>query len=160
MDQNRMTNENTIQALGEYGDRVREQMVANLKANKSFVTGDLARSITNETFENQLIENIAVNEWYGIVIEEGIGRGPGRIPPIAPIKNWIKRRALKPKPGVSLDQFAWAIATNIGKKGTNPKARPFAAPAVKQVKEEFGDKALQTAMGEDIDESIQVAYRS
>lgn len=155
-----MTNENTISALGEYGDRVREQMVANLKRNKSYVTGDLAKSITNETFQNELIENIAVNEWYGIVIEEGIGRGPGKIPPIAPIKNWIKRRALTPKRGVTVDQFAWAIATNIGKRGTNPKARPFAAPAVKQVKEEFGDAVLQEAMGKDIDESIQVAYKS
>lgn len=155
-----MTNEATISALGEYGDRVREQMVANLKANKSMVTGDLARSITNETFEKQLVENISVNEWYGIVVEEGIGRGPGKIPPIAPIKNWLKRRALRPKAGITLDQFAWAIATNIGKKGTNPKARPFAAPAIKKVKEEFGDQALQDAMGIDIDESIQVAYKS
>lgn len=155
-----MENENTISALGEYGDRVREQMVANLKRNKSYVNGDLAKSITNETFENELTENISVNEWYGIVIEEGIGRGPGKIPPIAPIKNWIKRRALTPKRGVTVDQFAWAIAYNIGKRGTNPKAKPFAAPAIKKVQEEFGNEALQQAMGQDIDQSIQVAFKS
>jgi hypothetical protein len=154
-----MTNENTIQVLEQYGDRIREQAVENLMNNKSFITGDLARSITNEVFENEMKAVISVNEWYGIVVEEGIGRKAGEIPPIAPIKNWIKRRNLRPKPGVSLDSFAWAIATNIGKKGTNPKARPFLAPAVKLVKEQYGDEALLEATGLDINESIITAYK-
>lgn len=155
-----MTNQNTIQALEQYGDRIREQMVENLMNNKSFITGDLARSITNEVFENELKAVIAVNEWYGIAVEEGIGRKAGKIPPIAPIKNWIKRNPnITPKPGVSLDSFAWAIATNIGKRGTNPKARPFAAPAVKQVQEQFGNAVIEEAMGLDIENDLTIAFK-
>lgn len=154
-----MTNENTIKALWEYGDRIREQMVQNLKDNKSYITGDLAKSITNDVFENELTAVIAVNEWYGITVEKGIGRKTGKIPPIAPIKNWLKRRNLSPKPGVTLDQFAWAVATNIGKKGTNPKARPFAAPAIKQVQDQFGEKLINDAVGLDLEENLTIAFK-
>lgn len=157
-----MTNQNTIQALEQYGDRIREQMVENLRDNKSYVTGDLAKSITNDVFENELKAVVEVNEWYGIVVEEGIGRGPnknGKLPPIAPIKNWIKRRNLRPKPGVTVDQFAWAVAQNIRKNGTNPKARPFAAPAVKQVQEQFGNEAIEDAMALDIENDLTIAFK-
>ena len=155
-----MTNENTTAALEIYGDKIREQMVENLKANKSYITGGLAKSITNEVFQNPPTAVVAVNDWYGIVVEEGIGRGAGKMPPIAPIKNWIKRNPnINPKPGVSVESFAWAIAKNISKKGTNPKAKPFAAPAVKQVQEQFGTQLIEDAMGMDIEIATTIAFK-
>ena len=154
-----MNTDNTIQALQEYGDLVREQMVENLRNNKSYNTGQLANSIVSDVFENELKAVIEVNEWYGITVEDGIGRKSGKMPPIAPIKNWIRKRSLSPKPGVTVDQFAFAIAKNIAKKGTNPKARPFAAPAVQQVKQQFGDRLIEQAMGQDITEDLDVAFK-
>lgn len=155
-----MDNQNTIAALQEYGDRVREAMVNNLMENKSFITGKLAKSITNTVFENQLEAVVAVNEWYGITVEKGIGRKAGGIPPIAPIKNWIRKNNLVPKAGSSVDQFAFAIARNIAKRGTNPKARPFAAPAVKQVQDQFGDFAIEEATGKDVEEAVTTAFQT
>jgi hypothetical protein len=154
-----MNTDKTIQALQEYGDLVREQMVENLRNNKSYHTGTLAKSIVNTVHEQELAAVIEVNEWYGIAVEKGIGRKSGKMPPIAPIKNWIRQRNLSPKPGVTVDQFAFAIAKNIAKRGTNPKARPFAAPAVQQVKQQFGDRLIEDAMYQDIDEELLVAFK-
>ena len=154
-----MNTDKTIQALEQYGDLVREQMVENLRNNGSYHTGTLAKSIVNTVHEAQLTAVIEVNEWYGITVEDGIGRKAGKMPPIAPIKNWIRERGLSPKPGVTVDQFAFAIAKNIAKRGTNPKARPFAAPAVQTVKQSQGDQLIETAMGEDITEELDVAFR-
>ena len=154
-----METQNTIAALAEFGERVRDQMVNNLMENKSFVTGDLARSIVSEVFENQMMAVVAVNEWYGITVEDGIGRKAGGIPPIAPIKNWIRRRNIVPKSGTTVEQFAFAIANKIAKRGTNPKARPFAAPAIQEVKNNFGDFAIEEATGKDIKESVTTAFK-
>ena len=152
-------NKNTITALAQFGERVRDQMVENLMNNRSFVNGDLAKSIVAEVFENQNMVVVAVNEWYGITVEEGIGRKAGMMPPIAPIRNWIKRRNLTPKAGKSIDSFAFAIAKNIAKRGTNPKARPFAAPAIEQVKNNFGDFAIEEATGKDIELAVGTAFK-
>lgn len=156
-----MTNKNTKDTLIEFGDKIRDQMIENLMNNKSFINGNLAKSIVVEWFERETKVSVEVNEWYGITVEEGIGRKAGKMPPIAPIKNWIKRHPnINPKPGVSLDSFAWAIAKNISKKGTNPKAKPFAAPAVKTVKDNFGDMAIEEAFGKDINDNLMVAFKN
>lgn len=152
-------NQNLISVLDEFGKRVRDQMVNNLMDNRSFITGDLAKSIVSEVFENQQMVVVAVNEWYGITVEDGIGRKAGMMPPIAPIRNWIKRRNLRPKAGATIDQFAFAVAKNIAKRGTNPKARPFAAPAIQEVKNNFGDFAIEEATGKDIEESVAIAFK-
>lgn len=51
---------------------------------------------------------------YGLPVE--MGRKPGRMPPVAPIKLWVTRKlGIK---GKAADQAAYAIAWSIGKKGT------------------------------------------
>jgi hypothetical protein len=154
-----MTNENTLQALADITERIKDQAIENLMNNKSFVSGDLARSIYTEVDEQTLVGKVIVGDWYGITVEEGIGRRAGGIPPIAPIKDWIKRRGLAPKAGATIDGFAIAIARKIGKRGTNPKARPFLAPSVEQVMLNFGNKDLEISMGKDIGQTIEVAYK-
>ena len=154
-----MDNKNTLAALGEFAERARDQMVENLMNNRSFVTGDLAKSIVAEVFENQMMAVVSIGEWYAITVEDGIGRKAGGIPPIAPIKNWIRRRNIVPKSGTTVEQFAFAIANKIAKRGTNPKARPFAAPAIQEVKNNFGDFAIKEATGKDIEESVTSAFK-
>jgi hypothetical protein len=150
---------NTIAALNEYGERIKDQMVENLFNNKSFNTGTLAKSITSTVDDKSLTATIAVNQWYGITVEDGIGRKAGRMPPIIPIQNWIRKKNLRPKAGATVEQFAWAIAKNIAKKGTNPKPKPFAAPAVKQVKENFGDEIIEIGAGEDIEAATTMMFK-
>jgi len=151
--------ENTIAALNEYGERIKDQMVENLFNNRSVNTGTLAKSITSTVDDNTLTATIAVNEWYGITVEDGIGRKAGRMPPIVPIKNWIRKRNLRPKAGATVEQFAFAIARNIAKKGTNPKARPFAAPAVQQVKQNFGDEIIEIGAGKDVEAATTMMFK-
>ena len=153
-----MTNENTLQALADITERIKDQAIENLMNNKSFVSGDLARSIYTEVDEQYLVGVVGVGEWYGITVEEGIGRRAGGIPPIAPIKDWIKRRGLAPKAGATIDGFAIAIARKIGKRGTNPKPRPFLAPSVEQVMRNFGNEDLEIAVSKDINDTFIVAY--
>ena len=159
-----MENENTIIALREITELVKEQAIENLVANKSYVSGDLAKSIYTNVDEQNLVGEVGVGEWYGVVVEKGLGRGAGKMPPIAPIKDWIKRRGLTPKPGTTIDGFAIAIAKKIGgtkKKngtGTNPKARPFLAPAVEQIMQSHGTDLLELAVSEDINETLVIAY--
>ena len=155
-----MDTQNTIEALNVYGERIKDQMVENLFNQRSFSTGDLAKSITNTTNPNTLTATIAVNEWYGITVEEGIGRKAGRMPPIAPIENWIRKKNLRPKAGTTVEGFAFAIARNIAKKGTNPKAKPFAAPAVEQVKKNFGDEIIELGAGQDIEAATTIMFKA
>lgn len=155
-----MKNKNTIATLNDFAERVKDQMIENLFNNRSFDTGTLAKSIVTENAsENNLESTISVNAWYGIVVEEGIGRKAGKMPPIAPIKNWIRKRSITPKPGTTVEQLSFAIAKKIAKSGSNPKARPFAAPAVQQVKQNFGDFAIIEAVGEDLELNINDEFK-
>ena len=154
-----MEYKNTIQVLDQYGDRVRLQMIENLQENGSNNTGTLAKSITYRLSIENLSTTIDVNAWYGIVLEDGIGRKSGRIPPLIPIQNWIRRKNLRPKPGTTVEQFAFAIARKIAKSGTNPKPKPFAAPAVASVKQSFGDQAIAEGYGKDLEININEQFK-
>ena len=41
------------------------------------------------------------------------------MPPVEPIKEWLEVKGLTPSKG-TIESFAWAVATNIGKFGTKP----------------------------------------
>lgn len=51
------------------------------------------------------------------------GRKRGSFPPIGPLMNWILEKNINVPNGMTQKQFAYAIATNIKKRGI--KARPF-----------------------------------
>lgn len=153
-----MENTNLIKSLEEITERIKDQTIENLMNNKSFNTGDLARSIVTEVDKQNNVGTVYATEWYAITVEEGIGRRAGGIPPIAPIKDWIRRKGIAPRAGTSVDGFAIAIARKIAKRGTNPKARPFMGPAVEQVMANFGNDSLEIAISKDINDTVIVAY--
>lgn len=62
---------------------------------------------------------------YADTIE--FGRIPGKMPPVDPIKAWIRRK-LKIKDEREVNSFAWAIAKDQKKNGTSP--RPYLLPAI------------------------------
>lgn len=46
------------------------------------------------------------------------GRRPGKIPPVSSILEWIRRENIAVPTSFTQEQFAFAIAKNIGKEGT------------------------------------------
>lgn len=106
------------------------EAVEQLKAQGSYITGNLARSIEPKgvTYSEDGL-NIEYSYFkYGDYVEEGASRGAGKQPPFQAIKQWIRLKSIPVPSGFTVDQFAWAITKNIGKKGNNSpyhKPKPF-----------------------------------
>lgn len=48
------------------------------------------------------------------------GRGPGQMPPIQAIEEWIRAKGIQPlEANITVSSLAWAIAKSIAKRGTN-----------------------------------------
>lgn len=107
------------------------EAVAQLRAQGSYVTGDLARSIkplgvTYNGDEGLTLEYEYLK--YGDYVETGAARGAGKEPPFEDIKQWITLKSIPVPSGITVDQFAWAIVKKIGKKGNKSvyhKPKPF-----------------------------------
>ena len=56
--------------------------------------------------------------------------------------DWIRLKRIPVPSNLSVESFAFAIAANIGKRGTNPKPRPFINPAISSVMRNIGDKLI------------------
>lgn len=152
------------EALDEYLQRVADAMVNQLFENKSVASGNLARSIKNNNSvveTNKGYEAILTMLWYGEVVDDGVGRGPGGMPPIKPIEDWIKRKRIPvPANFKNPKQFAFAIAKNIEKQGdrASKRAYPFIENSFQLVKQQFGDKLITEAAGEDIEKQLTLAF--
>ena len=62
------------------------------------------------------------------------GRGPGKMPPLEPIKSWMEEKGL--------EGSAWAIRAHIAKFGTT--GNDFLSPVLGQVKENIVKKIQKT----------------
>jgi hypothetical protein len=148
--------------LQTYIDKVAEVMVNELMENRSFGTGQLANSVreNNKVVETKDgLEGVISMLWYGETVDKGIGRGPGKMPPVRDITAWIRNKSI-PKPAeLTVDQFAWAIAKKISKTGTNPKAREFIDSSFQLVKTQWGDKAIEQAGAEQIEQQLTLAFQ-
>lgn len=131
------------QALQQVGEELKAAMQQELKSNGSNNTGDLADSITYEVrqdgLEYQLVRRMLA---YGNYVDQGIGRGPGKQPPVRDIMDWIQLKRISLPTNLTIESFAFAIARNIGKRGTNPRPRPFINPAISLVMRNTGYKLI------------------
>ena len=103
-------------------------MVDRLAANRSNVTGALSRSIKVKTTtdKNGVITAPISLLQYGIYVDDGAERGPGRMPPVAPLLQWIKLKRITVPSAMTPLQFAFAVARSIGKNGQRyKKPKPF-----------------------------------
>lgn len=145
--------------LNKIGVALVEQMRANLAANGSDLTGKLSNSIGYEVTQDsqgQYTLQILM-EKYGEYVDSGAERGPGRMPPVRAIQNWIVLRKIKVPQGLSLESFAWAIATNIAKKGQRfKKPKPFIEPAFETVYKNMMDNAMATAFEIEFDKTFVI----
>lgn len=132
---------------------ISQEMKTNLRNNRSIASGNLVNSIrTSETQEKQgsLETALEIGAWYAELVSEGTGdRGPGRQPPILPIEQWIKRKSINVPAGVTIKQFAFAIAKKVAKRGQNKRAYPFIEPSIR-VGENYFERNINEALIEDV----------
>jgi hypothetical protein len=104
-----------------------------LRKNGNVITGRLINSIkvqpAQSTPTNIVIPVTMLK--YGDYVDDGNERRSGKQPPVEAIKQWIKLKSITPPKGFTVDQFAWAVAKTIGKKGQRfRKPYPFITPAL------------------------------
>ena len=132
---------------------ISQEMKTNLRNNKSIASGNLLNSIrygkTDEK-EGSLETALEIGAWYAELVDEGTGdRGPGRQPPILPIEQWIKRKSINVPAGITIKQFAFAIAKKVAKRGQNKRAYPFIEPSIR-VGENYFERNINDALIEDV----------
>lgn len=119
--------------LGEIGDAVLQKSQENIVNHEIIDEGTLLK--TGEVKKEDLKVSVIYPLPYADSIE--FGRLPGSMPPVSSIQGWVKRK-LNIKDDKESRSVAWAIASDIKKKGTNP--RPFLGPAIDDVSKELKRK--------------------
>lgn len=104
------------------------EMVERLYDNNSVVTGNLVRSIRvqpEEDAKGNITYPISLKA-YGIYVDNGAERGKGGMPPVKAISEWIRLKRINVPAAMTPQQFAWAVAKSIAKKGQRFKRpKPF-----------------------------------
>lgn len=151
------TNNPLKQGLEEAGQRIVDKMVDSLFEQKAVVTGRLARSISSQVVDDGKSYSLEISmEDYGVYVDEGSERGPGKPPPVKAIADWIKRRGIAPPQGMSTQTFAFVIARSIGKHGQRFKQpKPFITPSVEFVAQQYLPKALEEAGVKFIEQALE-----
>lgn len=134
------------EALIRVGQELKIAMAQELRDNGSYSSGQLASSIEYEVrqqgYEYDLVRTMLK---YGDYVDQGIGRGPGKQPPVKEIIEWIKFKKIPVPTSLTIEAFAFVIARKIGKVGTNPRPRPFITPSINKVLRTKGKEILQEA---------------
>lgn len=147
------------------GQIIKGKMIENLRRNKSVVSGNLIRSIgvtsPEEPNERGNLETVLeIKAWYAELVDEGIdNRGPGKQPPVRPIQEWIKRKSIAVPPGITVEQFSFAIAKKIAKTGQRKRPYPFIQPAIK-FGEEYFERRANEAIGIDAEIDVNIILES
>lgn len=115
-------------ALEQLASDYVEFAIAKLKANGSYNTGRLAKSmrlLTPTETQNKISVAVQMLE-YGFYVNDGAKRGRGKQPPVSSILEWIKEKSIRPQGKITQTQLAFMIARVIGAKGQRfKKAKPF-----------------------------------
>ena len=151
----------TTEELTKLANSYREEAVIKLTQNGSNVTGKLAASIKVQparVTETLIVVPVTMLK-YGEYVDDGAERGRGKQPPVQDIVRWVKQKRISvPKQFKSVEQFAFAIAYNIGKQGQRFKrARPFIQPALETVQTQYINSGqLASAVAIDLNNNIQI----
>jgi len=151
----------TTEELTKLANSYREEAVIKLTQNGSNVTGKLAASIKVQparVTETLIVVPVTMLK-YGEYVDDGVERGRGKQPPVQDIVRWVKQKRISvPKQFKSVEQFAFAIAYNIGKQGQRFKrARPFIQPALETVQTQYINSGqLASAVAIDLNNNIQI----
>jgi hypothetical protein len=149
-------------ALERAGLNIIADAKENLRENGSIAQGHLRASGRVQRVEGDPDAlDVGFTEPYAYFVE--YGRRSGRMPPVADIIGWLKKKTSTRKgiknafesaaahEGMSADRYlrslAFLIARAIGKKGTRP--HPFFAPAVEKNKKQVNE-AIEMAIKQEI----------
>jgi len=151
----------TTEELTLIANAYKEEAITKITQNGSNVTGRLVSSIAVKpaVVKPDLLLIPVSMPAYGLFVDKGSRRGPGKPPPVKAIVSWIKLRNISvPKQFVSVEQFAFAISYNIGKDGQRTKQpKPFIQPALNAVTEQYITSGkLSEAIAVDLDINIQI----
>ncbi|WP_406539153.1 hypothetical protein [Fibrobacter sp.] len=128
--------ENLMQVLWEYAETVKDLYKRRLIADDKVATGNLLNSVDTFIVYNntEFLVTLSVAD-YMKYVENGRfpygdeSAGPGSLPPVSKILEWIKVKNILPTPKnghlPTQEQLAWAISKSIEKKGIKP-GRQFA----------------------------------
>ena len=151
----------TTEELTLIANAYREEAIIKLTQNGSNVTGRLAASIRVQparVTETSIVIPVTMLK-YGEYVDDGAERGRGKRPPVRDIVQWIQQKRISvPKQFKNVEQFAFAIAYNIGKSGQRFKrARPFIQPALNTVQQQYITSGkLSIAVAIDLNNNIQI----
>jgi len=151
----------TTEELTLIANAYKEEAILKLTQNGSNVTGKLAASIKVQparVTETSVVIPVTMLK-YGEYVDKGNERGRGKQPPVQDIVQWVKQKRITvPRQFKNVEQFAFAIAYNIGKQGQRfKKARPFIEPALNSVQEQYINSGrLSNAVAIDLDRNIQL----
>ena len=151
----------TTEELTLIANEYREEAIIKLTQNGSNVTGRLAASIKVQparVTETSIVIPVTMLK-YGEYVDDGAERGRGKRPPVRDIVQWIQQKRISvPKQFKNVEQFAFAIAYNIGKSGQRFKrARPFIQPALNTVQQQYITSGkLSIAVAIDLNNNIQI----
>ena len=149
------------QALEKVGQELKLAMQEQLKKNGSDVTGNLSNSIDYEVRENGDGYQLArIMNTYGIYVDQGIGRGPGKMPPVTDIMEWLSLKRIPTPTGMEKESFAFIIARKIGKRGTNPRPRPFINNSITKVMRDIGESLIAEGATDEIVEAVNDQLQS
>lgn len=123
--------ENLLQALWDYGATVKDLYQKRLESDGKRATGKLIDTV--EVFVNyqgtDFLVTLRLQDYFKYV-EKGRfpygneDAGPGSLPPVSKILEWIKVKNILPIPKngklPTQEQLAWAISKSIEKKGIKP----------------------------------------
>ena len=137
-----------------------QEMVDRLYSNNSVVTGNLKNSIRvqpEKDVKGRITYPISLKE-YGIYVDNGAERGSGGMPPVKAIADWIRLKRINVPTAMTPQQFAWAVAKSIAKRGQRfKKPKPFIdvslQAAVNQNLQNIAD-----AVAQDIANNIETNY--
>jgi phage gpG-like protein len=97
----------------------------NLTDNGQVNLGGLRSSVVRQEY-GKFNRTVGTKLEYAMAIE--FGRKPGSMPPLAPIKEWMKKKGIP-------EGALWPIAMKIKREGS--PARPFLFPAAEAERQNF-----------------------
>lgn len=123
--------ENLMEVLWDYAEAVKDLYKRRLIADDKVASGNLLNSVDTFIVYNntEFMVTLSVAD-YMKYVENGRfpygdeDAGPGTLPPVSKILEWIKVKNILPTPKnghlPTQEQLAWAISKSIEKKGIKP----------------------------------------
>jgi hypothetical protein len=129
--------------LNDYGKQVTNEMKNRLIGYDKVASGNLLKSIGYQLEETSpgILELTFFMADYGVYVDKG--RKPGKMPPLSPIKKWLRIKGLPEK-------AAFPIAKNIGRFGIKP-TNFFTIPISRRVKA-LNDQIIKITTEEVVEE--------